>query len=779
MHSSARKTKAESLEYLKKYEKKFGFKIPLFFYFSKKEFQKNPDKFIYKIKNFFGKKKIILRSSATNEDRINESNAGKFKSFENILPDNKIKIKINIDKIIKDFKNLSDQVIVQEFISKTNISGVIFTRSFLNNSPYYIINFDRSGKTNLITSGKNNPSMKTIIIYKNKLNINKFWEKYLQIITNLEIKMQNDRLDIEFCIKNNSFFLLQCRPLKKFKSKLNNDNLISTGLKNIEKKIIKLKRPIHNLIGKTNCFSNMSDWNPAEMIGVKPSSLAMSLYSELITDEVWAQQRVDYGYKDVRPNPLMINFAGSAYIDLRVDFNSFLPNNLPIKIQEKAINHYFDKIRKKPQLQDKIEFDVVETCYDFKSKEKLKGFLKDNEVGIYLKCLRSQLNNIIKDNGAILDKEKKKIDFLDKKINVINNDKISEIQKIYFHLKYCKSHGTLPFAGIARCAFIATKLMRSMLEMKIIDDSNYKSFYESIKTITKEICYDSQFIKKNNNNRDKFLKKFGHLRPSMYDITSKNYNENLKNYFSSDKNLEIRKTKKLNLNSIKLKKIDKLFKKHNLKISAKAFFKFAKDSIELREYSKMVFAKSINEIFNNLIKISKKIDIDRNDLEFISIKTILNLYNNLDIEQIRKSLKIEISKNKKYKKITDLIEFPELINSYKDLYSQELKSNLANYVTDKNISGELIDFEKVKNFKQLKNKIILLKNADPGYDFIFSHNVKGLITEYGGANSHMSIRCLELGKPAIIGLGTKNFNLIKKSNYIQINANQKYFKIIR
>ena len=81
MHSNARKTKAESLEYLKKYEKKFGFKIPLFFYFSKKKFQKNPDKFIYKIKNFFGKKKIILRSSATNEDRINESNAGKFKSF--------------------------------------------------------------------------------------------------------------------------------------------------------------------------------------------------------------------------------------------------------------------------------------------------------------------------------------------------------------------------------------------------------------------------------------------------------------------------------------------------------------------------------------------------------------------------------------------------------------------------------------------------------------------------------------------------------------------------
>ena len=60
----------------------------------------------------------------------------------------------------------------------------------------------------------------------------------------------------------------------------------------------------------------------------------------------------------------------------------------------------------------------------------------------------------------------------------------------------------------------------------------------------------------------------------------------------------------------------------------------------------------------------------------------------------------------------------------------------------------------------MNNKIVLLENADPGYDFIFSHNIKGLITEYGGSNSHMSIRCLELGVPAIIGIGSREFKLI-------------------
>ena len=54
----------------------------------------------------------------------------------------------------------------------------------------------------------------------------------------------------------------------------------------------------------------MCDWNPAEMIGIKPLPLALSLYSELITDEIWAEQRKNYGYKNVSPNRLMISLTG-------------------------------------------------------------------------------------------------------------------------------------------------------------------------------------------------------------------------------------------------------------------------------------------------------------------------------------------------------------------------------------------------------------------------------------------------------------------------------------
>ena len=45
------------------------------------------------------------------------------------------------------------------------------------------------------------------------------------------------------------------------------------------------------------------------------------------------------------------------------------------------------------------------------------------------------------------------------------------------------------------------------------------------------------------------------------------------------------------------------------------------------------------------------------------------------------------------------------------------------------------------------------KSADPGYDWLFTRGIAGLVTCYGGANSHMAIRCAEYNLPAAIGCG--------------------------
>ena len=55
--------------------------------------------------------------------------------------------------------------------------------------------------------------------------------------------------------------------------------------------------------------------------------------------------------------------------------------------------------------------------------------------------------------------------------------------------------------------------------------------------------------------------------------------------------------------------------------------------------------------------------------------------------------------------------------------------------------------------------------------------IGGLITQYGGANSHMAIRAGELGLPAVIGAGSALFNKWSKSNTILIDCALKKVKI--
>lgn len=767
------RSKAETLEDLNlSFREKIN--IPEFIFYTKKQLVKN-DKLIHVIIKKFKNNKIIIRSSALDEDKLNNSNAGKYSSaIINELGYNSIKKALK--KIFKKLKFDNDKVIFQKLIIKPDIFGVLFTRDINTNAPYYIIDYDKSKKTDLITSGKKSFSQKTINILKNSKKIPIEFQNLLKIVKKIEKLYKNDRLDIEFAIKKKKLFIFQARPLKKIKKI--NEKLFNNAIINLQKKIEKIFLKDPNLQGSKNALSNMSDWNPAEMIGTNPTKLSFSLYSELITDEIWSKQRKQYNYKDVHPNRLMHDLAGSPYIDLRTDFNSFLPSNLSSNIEKKAIDFYIDKIKKKPHLHDKIEFDIVPTCYNFSTSKYLQSFLNFKEQKIYLNKLK-EINKsvIIKSKNNIFKKDIKKIDFLDKEIKRFNKIKNSSIQKIFFFVDLCKNYGTLAFSGIARSAFIATSVLRDLQKNSIITQKELSLFYENINTITNELNTDLYRLKVKKINKTLFLKKYGHLRPSTYLITSKSYKDGFDHYFS------LKKIKKKGNNKRKkiftkasIQKINKIFANKKLGFNFKDFYQFASESIKQREYAKYVFTKGINEIFNNLKILGNKMKIDLNDLEHISIKTILEAYNSLGVERMRTVLKNEISKNKKLYKISSAIKLPDVITNSKDVLFHYETNSSGNFITNMRIDGKI----KVLNQKNIKNRnikldglIIFIENADPGFDFIFYHNIKGLFTKYGGSNSHMAIRCMELGIPAAIGMGEKKYNFFSKQNRIEIDCQNK------
>ena len=100
-----------------------------------------------------------------------------------------------------------------------------------------------------------------------------------------------------------------------------------------------------------------------------------------------------------------------------------------------------------------------------------------------------------------------------------------------------------------------------------------------------------------------------------------------------------------------------------------------------------------------------------------------------------------------------------------------------NFIGDEKIFGETLELVN-NNTVNLKDKIILIENADPGFDWIFGHEIIGLITKFGGTNSHMAIRCAEFNLPAAIGCGEQIYFALRNSKKISLDCSAKVIKVI-
>ena len=140
----------------------------------------------------------------------------------------------------------------------------------------------------------------------------------------------------------------------------------------------------------------------------------------------------------------------------------------------------------------------------------------------------------------------------------------------------------------------------------------------------------------------------------------------------------------------------------------------------------------------------------------------INNFLNKKILKNKTKLLLISKKNKARHLIFKSIKLPQLIYDVAGVKIIPYQVNFPNFITRKKTQGEKV-FLNNKNFDlNIKNKIVMIENADPGFDWIFGHKIIGLVTKYGGVNSHMAIRCAELEIPAAIGCGEKKFDLLKR-----------------
>jgi len=580
-----------------------------------------------------------------------------------------------------------------------------------------------------------------------------------QVVTLLEellVCFGNLPVDCEFAItagesaaseKADILWLLQARPLILSQA-VEPDAVQVARLSAIQRKVARGMQPHPFLIGRRTVYGVMPDWNPAEIVGVRPKPLALSLYRELVTDAIWAYQRHNYGYRNLRSFPLMPHFFGLPYVDVRLSFNSFIPADLDEGLAGRLVDHYIDRLLAEPTLHDKVEFEIVFSCYTLDLPKRLErlgdaGF-SPSERETIAASLRQLTNRVVHPKNGLWKGDAAKLKVLQARREKLLASTADPLERIYWLIEDGKRYGTLPFAGLARAGFIAVQMLKSLVAVGVFSPSDYDAFLSSVSTVSGQLARDRAAL-----DRTTFLARYGHLRPGTYDILSPRYDEAPDLYFDwSQRPPSPEPGQAFSMTLPQMREIVALLENHGLSPDPVGLFDFLQSGIELRELAKFHFSRNLSDTLALIAEVGAQLGFSRDDLAYCDISAIKELH--IAAADPRDVLQASIDQGRARYAETSKLVLPPLIASPDDVWAFEWPETAPNFITQKRVTGPVVTSQQRQN---LAGSIVCIPNADPGYDWLFAYPIGGLITAWGGANSHMAIRAGELGLPAVIGAG--------------------------
>jgi glutamine kinase len=778
-------SKAQTLKYVE--SKLSQFIVPDLLFFKVSSFKENPKVVIHEIKEYFQARIVVIRSSAADEDGEVNAAAGEYDSVLNVASDNEEEITSSINTVISSFESkrpchVNDEFIVQEMVNNSSMSGVVFTHDLNTGAPYYVINYDDvSGLTNTVTSGEGEYANRTLYIHRGSIELVRSdrFLKLLRAIKELERALDSEFLDIEFALSENLIlYLLQVRAIT---TQPNWNRAVSkridatlTGIQLFVRE--RFKRSF-GVFGRTTVLGQMPDWNPVEMIGRAPRALAYSLYKTLITDYAWRTAREIMGYATPTGKALMMSLAGQPYIDTRLSFHSYLPATLPSSVSEKLVNIWINKLKAYPELHDKVEFDVSITTYSFDINSKIDNLIGDGLDSIekteFKKALHKQTIELLKGKGDFgISNALEKVELLSQKQKKYKNiDSGYDLSQLLSMIDDCVRLGTVQFSILARHGFIARTILLSLVQCEILTMEEADKIQASVRTVASELVDDMRYFQNGKITLNVFMNKYGHLRPGTYDILSRrydqmkdmgvNYNDKHSEQLLSPFELSAEQNIKLN-NLLEEEKF--------IGIDSKFLIEYIRTAIVAREYSKFIFTRSVSDILELIAKFGEEYGLSRNEMSHIPINDLLEVVTKSTELNTEEHLRNISKKMASSHELSVAIRLPQVLFDEAGVHVVPFQVSYPNFITDKKITAFSIIVDIDSDAPPLNGKIVLIENADPGFDWIFAQNIGGLITKYGGANSHMAIRCAEFKIPAAIGCGEQRFEELLTANQILLDC---------
>lgn len=743
-------------------------------------FMRNSRLVVQEIGKKYAGQKIVVRSSASNEDSLQSSNAGHYESNLNINADDPAEVSAAIEGVLASYRrdgllNAGEQVLVQRQTEDVVTGGVVFTRDLQRNRPYYLINYEDNGSTDAVTSGSGGKSL-WISRDTEAQSLSEPWQSLIKAVREIEQILDGMILDIEFAVTGTGeTVIFQVRPLAanyRYSREFDDETFYA------HKQRVKaaVRGQSAGMDQEAMIFSDMAFWNPSEMIGVHPHELDYSLYREIITKRAWNEGLIPLGYRRVNKE-LMVRFSGKPYISVDYSFESLIPSALSDELSEKLVRFYKRKLKADLTAHDKIEFEIVYSCYDFSTADKLERLTGE---GFYIeecqaleRALRELTLRGIRTYFEVLEQDERALERLEHNRRRIQRKLRSQEGNTTALLGYftaliddIKRYGTPQFARQARFAFIARSLCDSLVGKGYASRQEMDAFMRGIETVSACFARDMDLFLDGTLSQEDFYEKYGHLRSGTYDIRAPRYEQLVFHPRRNERGPEpARPCAALPEEAVARALTEADF----CGITPSELTRFIRTAFEQRERFKFEFTRSLSLALEVLRMVGRDLDIRDEELSYLQVADILAAEYYGGGTELIAFWRALISRRRELRRDDALLVLPDVLTGPADVDVVCMQEARPNFITEKTAAGRVVVPDRI-GACGLTGKIVLLEKADPGYDWIFSQNIAGLITCYGGAASHMAIRCAEFGIPAAIGCGKKIYAYVSGLSSVVLDA---------
>jgi phosphohistidine swiveling domain-containing protein len=184
-----------------------------------------------------------------------------------------------------------------------------------------------------------------------------------------------------------------------------------------------------------------------------------------------------------------------------------------------------------------------------------------------------------------------------------------------------------------------------------------------------------------------------------------------------------------------------------------------------------VFTRRLSDALSELVRWGEFHGLSRDDLSYLDWTVIARSLSQPVMDEVDRYYLDFVEAGRRSIAAAHAFRLGHIIFSVRDIFVATINRSVPNFIGVGTATGRVVELTaNTPASVNVKDCIVCIENADPGFDWIFTKGPKALVTKFGGANSHMAIRCAEFGLPAAIGCGEQIYLRIVAAGNVELNC---------